>query len=231
MAKTTKRQILQTIASEADLKGFQFHDDTLIFGEGPVKHALEVSYDKHGPNLLGWTVFAFDEVADPIFSRFGGVRVEIWRPDRSAEVAGIRTPTGYRYSWSSGGEAPSVSDLISDVKEYAPSAISFASGRRDLADLLLAEANIYRGDVWAFLPPGARPSRLVKAIALGRIADDSTIERKAMDLLECEGERNISWEPERPYLFREAVKDWAKRYGAASGVDLSDVIRSSRRRR
>jgi hypothetical protein len=181
--------------------------------------------------LLTWTVLAFDELVDPLLLRFGGVRIEIWRPDRLHEVSGVSSPVGYRYPWPSSAEALLRSELIVDAKKHALSVASFVSDRRDLADLLLSERDVHRGDVWAHLPVGARPSRLVKAIILGRVTGDSIIEQKAIEVLEREGDRNMSWESDRPYLFRQIAGDWAEKYGAASGVDLSDVIRDGPRRR
>ncbi len=228
MAKVSKRQLLESVAECAGLEHAETGRHQLVVGDGAVRHAVTVAGDRHDPSLLAWTVHAVDTEIDPPLARFGGMRVEIWRPDRTTRVAGVAAPAGYRYPWPATSAELRSSAFLRDVRRYLPGAVSFVADRRDLGEILLADGDVHRGEVWAALPANARPGRVAKALVLARRAGDAELERRALGVLAHDGARDLSREPGRAYLFRDAVRDWAKKFAEPARVDLSDVTGTGR---
>jgi hypothetical protein len=223
MAKVSKRQLLEAVAGGAGLEHAEVGKDQLVAGDGAVRHAVTVAGDRHDPSLLTWTVHAIAAELDPLLPKFGGMRVEIWRPDRTRRIDGVVAPAGYRYPWPANKTELQGSTFMDDIRRYLPAAMSFVADRRDFGEILLADGDVHRGEVWANLPPNARPGRVAKALVLARRTGDTELERRTLDVLDRDGARDISWEPGRAYLFRDAVRDWAKKFASPAQVDLSDV--------
>lgn len=196
----------------------------LIYADGVIRHTLSFGRDKHNKRLLGWSVTAADE-------RYAWISVEIWRPDRDRGLLSGDPRKGYRYFWPRTGEEIG-SDLLADIVRYGRHALAFVRDRRDLGELLLAGRDVHRGPVWARLGSGsAEGGRLVLALVLARDGGDEELERAALAKLANDGDRDVTWLPERPYLLREVVADIAARVAPRVDVDLSDLMVSGRRRR
>jgi hypothetical protein len=231
MAKPTKRQVLEAVAELlGDGPGpVEIRKETLVYGDGPVRHELTVG---SGGGLLGWSVDAVDQEFDPLLAEVGGVRVEIWRPDRTTVRAGIPGVAAfYEYPWPATRSELPDSIFLADVRRYAPGSVRFVDGRADLGGLLLSGDHVHRGELWASLWPNGLPGRTAKALTYARLAGDPELERHALEVLAREGDRDVSWDAGVVYSFRESVSDFAKDYAKVSGVDLSDVIIPRKRRR
>ncbi|GIM90696.1 hypothetical protein [Paractinoplanes toevensis] len=229
MAKPTKRQVLEAVAEFlGDGPGpVETRKETLVYGDGPVRHELSIG---SGGGLLGWSVEAVDVELEPLLAKdYGGFRIEIWRPDRSTVRFGVAGPALYEYPWPADRTELGASALLADVERYGRSSLTFVAGRTDLAGLLLAGTDVHRGEVWANLPAEAWPARVIKALVMARATGDAELERRALEVLDREGDRDISWEPGVRWLFREQAGVWAKAYAKATALDLSDVIPPRRR--
>ncbi|GIF21771.1 hypothetical protein BJ973_004781 [Actinoplanes tereljensis] len=215
MAKPTKRQLLEAVAELlGDGPGpVETRKQTLVYGHGPIRHELSIG-SGGGGGMLGWSVDAVDQEFDPLLAELGGVRVEIWRPDRTTVRAGIPgVPALYEYPWPATRAELPASVFMADVRQYAPGSVRFVVDRADLGRLLLAGDHIHRGELWASLWPNGLPGRTAKALTYARLTGDTALERRALDVLDREGDP-----------FREAVSHFAKDYAKVSGVDLGDVI-------
>lgn len=220
-------QLVTALLGVCQLKPTLVEGGDLIFTDGVIRHTLRIAKDKHDRNLFGWTVLAEDEAFRETLQKFGGIGVEIWRPAHPsrAEDAVMR----YAYHWPTSKDA--LDDAaVEDIRAFGPAAVSFVSDRADLGRLMLAPEDVQRGRVWAHLPANTEPSRLAKALILARHVHDADLEAAALNKLQREAERDITWVPGQPYLFRQAAADWARQYGSAVDVDLNDVVRLKRRR-
>ena len=105
---------------------------------------------KREADLLSWTVFVEDEaLADPM-KAFGGVGIEVWRPDHVEEGNVASVHHRYLYPWPKSRTALD-SALVSDLRAFGTAALDFARDREDLARILLASDDVHRGPVWAQL--------------------------------------------------------------------------------
>lgn len=219
---STMSRLVDAVVEQAGLRPDTVDGADLIFGTGAVRHMLCLGRDKHDRSAFGWTVRAFDAELSRALTGFGGIGVEIWRPDRSPLG-------GYSYPVPTARQ-PLDPATLADLVEYAPAATSFVRDRADLGGLLLADGDVHRGPVWADLPPNTAAARLAKAVILARSAGDGTLEEQALRTLAERGDRDVTWVPGEPYLFRDAVADWARKYAKVVGVDLSDLTAKRRRR-
>ncbi|NUT32693.1 MAG: hypothetical protein HOV79_06420 [Hamadaea sp.] len=215
-------RLVDAVVEQAGLRPDAVEGADLVFGTGAVRHVLSLGLDKHDRFAFGWTVRALDTELSPVLAGFGGIGVEIWRPDRSPLG-------GYSYPVPAARQ-PLDAATLADLVEYAPAAVGFVQDRADLGGILLADGDVHRGPVWAALPPNTAAARLAKAVILARSAGDGPLEEQALRMLAEQGDRDITWVPGEPYLFRDAVGDWARKYAKVVGVDLSDLTRKRRRR-
>jgi hypothetical protein len=225
MPRPTLSQIVSRIVDETGLRPSSVEDGDAVFSDGAIRHTL--TFHRSGP-LLSWTVKAEGERYREPMAEFGGVGFEIWRPARPrppGEQAGE-----YRYPVPASLDTIDPA-LFEDVRTYGPQTVAFVADEADLGRLLLAPRDVHRGDVWANLPEGSAPGRLVDAAIVARATGDRELEAAIADLLGREGERDISWAPGEPYLFRESVADWAKKLAPAVDVDLTDLIALRKPRR
>ncbi|MFL6057143.1 MAG: hypothetical protein ACJ72W_30235 [Actinoallomurus sp.] len=202
----------------------RIEDGALIYRDGGIRHTLHVGKDKHNKQLFGWSVESADEKYHEL------IRVPIWRPRREAHPLSGDPRGRDRYFWPRTGEDLDP-DAVHEIARYGRPAVSFVRDRADLGRLLLSADDVHRGPVWGKLPPGESEAiRLVNAVIIARDSGDADLEAAAMAKLAGEGDRDVSWAPGHPYLFRDAVADHAKKVAGRVDVDLSDLIPKSPRR-
>lgn len=196
---------------------------------GPLRRTLTIAKDKHDKTRFGWSVSNDWQPLSQRLDRFGGLGVEIWRPDHPRGTGAQAAHERYRYPWPRPGAALD-ERLVADLRRYVRPALDFVTDRADLGRLLLASDDVHRGPVWAHLPPGTAAGRLAKAVILARDAADPELEQAAFAVLREEGERDVTWVPGQPYLFRQAVADAARGYASVAGVPLDDLVRLKRKK-
>ncbi|AWT46818.1 hypothetical protein DMT42_34125 [Streptomyces actuosus] len=196
---------------------------------GGLRRSLRVSKVKRDEDMLSWDVFIEDEMFCKSMKSFGGVGVEIWRPDHTEKGNALSVHLRYLYPWPKGRKSLD-SVLVRDIREFALPSLEFVQDRQDLGCLLLASDDVHRGKVWARLPSGNEPARLVKAFIIARQLGDSGLEEKAWEKLRRVSESDISWESGVQFLFRQAVADWARQYARKVNIPLDDLIQLKRRR-
>lgn len=196
----------------------------LVYRDGGIRHTLHIGKDKHNKRLFGWLVEGADE---KYHSQIG---VSIWRPRREVQPLSGDPRGRDRYFWPRAGEKIDP-DALYEIVRYGRPALRFVSDRADLGRLMLAADDVSRGPVWAKLPAGSSEARrLVNAVIIARDSGDADLEATALEKLARDGDRDITWAPGHPYLFRDAVTNRVKELTGHVDVDLSDLIVTSPRR-
>lgn len=217
------------VAESLGLSSENVSGSAVVLRSEGMRVSVTISRVKRESPLLSWTVFIEDEDFLPEMQKYGGVGVEIWRPDRVQEGDLESLHNRYLYPWPK-NRASLGSALLEDLGEFGRPALRFVRDKKDLGRLLMAVEDVHRGKVWARLSSGDEPSRLVKAFLIARKSRYKDVEREAWAKLREVGERDISWEPDTPFLFRQSLADWARQYAKKTDVPLEDLVRLKRHR-
>ncbi|MEU0561340.1 hypothetical protein [Dactylosporangium sp. NPDC006015] len=135
--------------------------------------------DRAGGNKR-WHMFVGDARLGPAMADYGGLSVPL-------------DPVGIGLGWPEGSrldpdQAVAVRSLCRDV-------LSFASNRRELALLLMAQEEVRHGDVVAWLPAGNLPGRLAQALVIATDLDDQPLADTIRHLIRTPGARIVSRRP------------------------------------
>jgi hypothetical protein len=107
--------------------------------------------------------------------------------------------------------------LMEFLQRGVAEAVDFVHDRADLCRLLASPEDVHRGRVYAWLPVGSFPARLVKALVLARDMQRADLEAEIREKLNA-GLIVMSHGPDID--IRASAQQWAKSYSKALGMDI-----------
>jgi hypothetical protein len=183
------------------------HEASALPADAPVSRRGDIRLRKRDLEFTAWPEVAPDglvgaavNIADarlgPAMDEYGRLSVRL----RS---------TGDGLPWPAGRALSE--DQAATLGAWFRAARNFVADRRDLADLLAAEAALRRGDLYVWQTKASRPARLVQALILAQDMGDDDL---ADDLRERLRRGADVRQPGGPDELQQA-RQWAKRYAKA----------------
>ncbi|GGM89416.1 hypothetical protein GCM10010106_41050 [Thermopolyspora flexuosa] len=156
---------------------------------------------KRVPGRLTWGLNVGDAKFGPLMSEYG--RMVVWIRGPRDEFPVPKRPDDHLIEW---------------LQEGLGKAKEFVADRKDLCVLFASPEDVWRGDLYAWLPPSNYPARLVKALVLARDIGNPEMEAQVMGRLRRE--RKVDPRTGELTDVMTEARSWARQFSAVLGFDI-----------